>query len=153
MKSQIIKINIEKNQNNSKNIIESLPIVKENNSSNILEDQNNDDIFLKQFLKKKEKKNKEKKILYTKELIINEQQGENSSGKKTVSTSYNINYGPETFRYKKKNPSSYYKKWVNLNYSDSDNNINKSYDEIKRINGKKLKNNNENADAKCCSIF
>ena len=153
MKSQLITINLYKKPGNSKHKIEIQPIINKNNSSNTLDSKNDKDIFLEKMKKKNESKNNNK--LSLKELTIKDQLGENSSGKKTISTSYNINYGPETFRYKNKNPSLYYKKWVNLNFSDSESYYNKSFDENNKtlINGKKIKNNNENTDVKCCSIF
>ena len=138
-------ITLYKNTNISKHKIEINPIIKENNSLDLSDNQNNDDIFFKKMLINKKNRNK-MSFLNSREQTTIEQNGENSSNKKTVSTSYNINTGPETFRYKYKSPMQFYKNWVNMSVNK---NINKSFELNIKDNG----NNKKKNEVKCCSIF
>ena len=138
-------ITLYKNTNISKHKIEINPIIKENNSLDLSDNQNNDDIFFKKMLINKKNRNK-MSFLNSREQTTIEQNGENSSNKKTVSTSYNINTGPETFRYKYKSPMQFYTKWVNMNINES---TNKSFELNIKDNG----NNKKKNEVKCCSIF
>jgi hypothetical protein len=138
-------IRLYKNPNISKHKIEINPIIKENNSLDLSDNQNNDDIFFKKMLINKKNRNK-MSFLNSREQTTIEQNGENSSNKKTVSTSYNINTGPETFRYKYKSPMQFYKNWVNMSVNK---NINKSFELNIKDNG----NNKKKNEVKCCSIF
>ena len=115
------------------------------------DNKNNDDIFIKKILKNEEKNNKRIK-LSLKDLTSSDQIGENSSNKKTASTSYNINSGPKSFRSKHKSPNQYYNKWVNMKINEE---INQSYDENLEIkkNIIQKKKDNQKIEAKCCSIF
>lgn len=138
-------ITLYKNTNISKHKIEINPIIKENNSLDLSDNQNNEDIFYKKMLIKEKNRNKTS-FLNSREQTTIEQNGENSSNKKTVSTSYNINTGPETFRYKYKSPMQFYKNWVNMSVNK---NINKSFELNIKDNG----NNKKKNEVKCCSIF
>jgi len=138
-------ITLYKNTNISKHKIEINPIIKENNSLDLSDNQNNDDIFFKKMLINKKNRNK-MSFLNSREQTTIEQNGENSSNKKTVSTSYNINTGPETFRYKYKSPMQFYKNWVNMSVNK---NINKSFELNIKDNG----NNKKKNEVNCCSIF
>ena len=138
-------IRLYKNPNISKHKIEINPIIKENNSLDLSDNQNNEDIFYKKMLIKEKNRNKTS-FLNSREQTTIEQNGENSSNKKTVSTSYNINTGPETFRYKYKSPMQFYTKWVNMDINES---TNKSFD----LKNKKNSNNRKIKEVKCCSIF
>ena len=138
-------ITLYKNTNISKHKIEINPIIKENNSLDLSDNQNNNDIFFKKMLINKKNRNK-MSFLNSREQTTIEQNGENSSNKKTVSTSYNINTGPETFRYKYKSPMQFYKNWVNMSVNK---NINKSFELNIKDNG----NNKKKNEVKCCSIF
>ena len=138
-------ITLYKNTNISKHKIEINPIIKENNSLDLSDNQNNEDIFLKKIFIKEKNRNKIS-FLNSREQTTIEQNGENSSNKKTVSTSYNINTGPETFRYKYKSPMQFYKNWVNMSVNK---NINKSFELNIKDNG----NNKKKNEVKCCSIF
>ena len=138
-------ITLYKNTNISKHKIEINPIIKENSSLDLSDNQNNDDIFFKKMLINKKNRNK-MSFLNSREQTTIEQNGENSSNKKTVSTSYNINTGPETFRYKYKSPMQFYKNWVNMSVNK---NINKSFELNIKDNG----NNKKKNEVKCCSIF
>lgn len=128
-------ITLYKNTNISKHKIEINPIIKENNSLDLSDNQNNDDIFFKKMLINKKNRNK-MSFLNSREQTTIEQNGENSSNKKTVSTSYNINTGPETFRYKYKSPMQFYKNWVNMSVNK---NINKSFELNIKDNGNNKK--------------
>ena len=138
-------IRLYKNPNISKHKIEINPIIKENNSLDLSDNQNNEDIFYKKMLIKEKNRNKTS-FLNSREQTTIEQNGENSSNKKTISTSYNINTGPETFRYKYKSPMQFYKNWVNMSVNK---NINKSFELNIKDNG----NNKKKNEVKCCSIF
>ena len=138
-------ITLYKNTNISKHKIEINPIIKENNSLDLSDNQNNEDIFYKKMLIKDKNRNKTS-FLNSREQTTIEQNGENSSNKKTISTSYNINTGPETFRYKYKSPMQFYKNWVNMSVNK---NINKSFELNIKDNG----NNKKKNEVKCCSIF
>ena len=138
-------ISLYKKTNISKHKIDINPIIQGNNSLDLSDNQNNEDIFLKKIFIKEKNRNKIS-FLNSREQTTIEQNGENSSNKKTVSTSYNINTGPETFRYKYKSPMQFYKKWVNMNVNESNN---KSFD----LKNKKNSNNRKIKEVKCCSIF
>ena len=138
-------ISLYKKPNISKHKIDINPIIKENNSLDLSDNQNNEDIFYKKMLIKEKNRNKTS-FLNSREQTTIEQNGENSSNKKTVSTSYNINIGPETFRYKYKSPMQFYKNWVNMSVNK---NINKSFELNIKDNG----NNKKKNEVKCCSIF
>ena len=132
---------------------------KDEISSN-LSDTKNDDAIIIQTINRKTSMNKNKFLSSSKEMTTIDQI-ENSSNQKNSSNSYNINYAPNTFRFKHKFPYKVYQQWINqINQSNNNFEINnKDIFENKSIivENKKKKNGNsingKKSNKKCCVIF
>jgi hypothetical protein len=162
MKNNIIKINLYNNFRPSKNQILIQQINNNDNSSKISElNNNNDELILKKiYIRKNKKESQINTKLSSKDINSSEQIIDISTIPKTNSISYNINNSPQSFRYKYKNPYSFYSNWVNKNNIENKNFI-KMNKSDGNINNKNFKNKNEyskknikeKTDATCCLIF
>ena len=78
----------------------------ERNSSNF-SDIKNDEVLIIQTIKRKVK-NKDNKITFSSKEMTTTDQNENTSNQKNSSTTYNINFSPDSFRFQHKSPYSFY---------------------------------------------
>ena len=120
---------------------------------------NEDDIII-QTIKRKSRTKENKFASLSKEMTTTDQI-ENSTIPKISSKSYNINYGPDTFRFKNKNPYHFYQQWINQSYQSKINyeinNKEGSFEsKSNKFENKMKKNetaNKKKPNKKCCLIF
>ena len=125
----------------------------ERNSSNF-SDIKNDEVLIIQTIKRKVK-NKDNKITFSSKEMTTTDQNENTSNQKNSSTTYNINFSPDSFRFQHKSPYSFYQQWINQPPNNDDQNkINsKERKSSSLIDNKNITSENNKKNKKCCLIF
>ena len=157
MKNNIINTNLYNNYRPSKSkiLIQQMNIIENKSKISELNDNNNELIIKKIYVRKNKKESQINTKLSSKDMNSSEQIIDISSIPKTNSISYNINNSPESFRYKYKNPYSFYTNWVNKNYKENKKflKINKSDANFNTKNEYSRKKYKEKTDVNCCLIF
>ena len=150
MKKNIISMNLYKRKRNKISDIEEKD---ERNSSNF-SDIKNDEVLIIQTIKRKVK-NKDNKITFSSKEMTTTDQNENTSNQKNSSTTYNINFSPDSFRFQHKSPYSFYQQWINQPpINDDQNKINtKERKSSSLIDNKNITSENNKKNKKCCLIF
>ncbi len=110
MKNNIIKINLYNNfrPSKSKILIQQINNIDNTSKNSELNDNNEELILKKIYVRKNKKESQINTKLSSKDLNSSEQIIDISTIPKTNSISYNINNSSKSFRYKYKNPYSFY---------------------------------------------